>query len=158
MPLGLQNNRQTNMAGEQAAARAWPRAGASMAVLKGEQVLLIQRDKGALAGLWSLPGGHIEPGERAAEAAVREVQEETSVQAQSRGLLDLHEVVHRDAAGALAAHYLIAVFAGAWLAGEPHAASDARAARFVSLAEAAALPLTEGALGFIERARAARGC
>ena len=35
---------------------AWPRCGASAAVFRGEAVLLIVRAKGALKGLWSLPG------------------------------------------------------------------------------------------------------
>src|SRR5215470_13732542 len=60
---------------------AWPRCGASAAVFRGEAVLLIVRAKGALKGLWSLPGGHIEPGETARAAALREVREETAVEA-----------------------------------------------------------------------------
>ena len=51
----------------------WPRCGASAAIFRGAEVLLVQRGKGALSGLWSLPGGHIEPGERTQDAALREV-------------------------------------------------------------------------------------
>ena len=39
----------------------WPRCAASAAIFRGSMVLLVQRGKGALKGLWSLPGGHIEP-------------------------------------------------------------------------------------------------
>ena len=59
----------------------WPRCAASAAVLRGREVLLVERAKGALAGYWSLPGGHIEPGETARSAALREVREETGVEA-----------------------------------------------------------------------------
>jgi mutator protein MutT len=59
----------------------WPRCAASAAIFRGSTVLLVQRGKGALKGLWSLPGGHIEPGETARAAAVREVREETGVEA-----------------------------------------------------------------------------
>ena len=53
-------------------AAAWPRCAASAAIFRGSTVLLVQRSKGALRGLWSLPGGHIEAGETARAAAVRE--------------------------------------------------------------------------------------
>ncbi|HVS01818.1 MAG TPA: NUDIX hydrolase [Thermoanaerobaculia bacterium] len=44
-------------------------------VVRGEEVLLIAPRRGR----WQLPKGRIEPGEQAAEAAVREVREETGV-------------------------------------------------------------------------------
>ena len=46
-------------------------------VMRGEEVLMI-RDR---YGRWTFPKGHIEAGETAREAAVREVLEETGVQA-----------------------------------------------------------------------------
>jgi 8-oxo-dGTP diphosphatase len=115
-------------------------------------VLLVQRAKGELQGLWSLPGGHIEPGEPARMAALREVREETGVEAELAGLLDIHEIVRRDAAGLLRAHYVLVVWYGRWLGGAPVAASDAAAARFVPLDALDALPMTEAAPGFVRRA------
>lgn len=131
----------------------WPRVGASAAIFRDGAVLLGERGRGAMAGLWSLPGGHVEPGEGAAEAARREVLEETGVTARILGLVDLHEVVRRDgAAGAVSWHYVIAVHFGVWLAGEPVAASDCRATRFVALGDLNTVPLTEGAAALIHRA------
>src|SRR5262249_37661524 len=109
----------------------WPRACASAAVFRAGTVLLVERGKGPKQGLWSLPGGHIEPGESAAAAAVREVAEETGVTVRILGLADVNDVIVHDAAGTLTAHYVISVFYGAWAAGEPAAASDSRSARFV---------------------------
>src|SRR5438128_1137248 len=43
------------------------------------RLLLIRRGHEPGAGLWSLPGGRIEPGETDAEALVREMLEETSL-------------------------------------------------------------------------------
>ena len=131
---------------------AWPRCGASAAIFRDEAVLLIVRAKGALKGLWSLPGGHIEPGETARAAAQREVLEETAVDADIDALVDVHDVILRNAEGALSAHYLIAVFCGRWRRGEPNAGSDASLARFVPLGDVEGLPLTDGAAALIRRA------
>ena len=49
---------------------------------RGDDVLLIKRGAPPRAGEWSLPGGRIEFGERAADAALRELREETGWQAQ----------------------------------------------------------------------------
>ncbi|MGC3952997.1 MAG: NUDIX domain-containing protein [Propionicimonas sp.] len=46
-------------------------------------------DKTAVPGLWGLPGGGIDPGEAAAEAVVREVDEETGQRLEISQLLDL---------------------------------------------------------------------
>jgi 8-oxo-dGTP diphosphatase len=124
-------------------------------VFRNSSVLLVQRGKGALVGLWSLPGGHIEPGETAKAAAAREVLEETGVEADLAGLVDIHDVIlHRDD-GTLRAHYLIAVFCGRWRAGEPTPGGDEMAARFVPVEEigdADRCRLTDGAAALIHRA------
>ena len=135
----------------------WPRCGASAAIFRGSGVLLIQRSKGALQGLWSLPGGHIEPGETARAAAMREVREETGVEAELAGLVDVHDVILRRADGTLLAHYLIAVFCGRWLVGEPVPGGEETAARFVPIEDiddVGRYRLTDGAAALIHRARA----
>ena len=47
-----------------------------MAVLRDGQLLLVRR---ADNGLWDIPGGRVEPGEQVEVAALRELQEETSL-------------------------------------------------------------------------------
>jgi ADP-ribose pyrophosphatase YjhB (NUDIX family) len=132
--------------------RLWPRCGASAAIFRGSEVLLVERGKeGAYKGYWSLPGGHIEPGEPARSAALREVREETGVEGEIAGLVDIHEVMIRGRVDELLAHYLIAVFFGRWTSGEPMPAGDAVAARFVALTDLERYPLTDGAAGLIRR-------
>ena len=142
------------MTAETAAHTFWPRLGASAAIFRDDRVLVGERGKGALAGQWSLPGGHVEPGETAAEAARREVEEETGIKARILGLIDLHEVIRCQPSPTgehVTWHYAIAVHYGVWLRGDPVAASDCRAARFVTLDELDGLPMTDGAISLIRR-------
>ncbi|HWI53845.1 MAG TPA: NUDIX domain-containing protein [Symbiobacteriaceae bacterium] len=57
--------------------------GAVCFVLHNQRVLLLQRNHGAFLGKWDAPGGLVEFGETPAEAAVRELAEETGVHAES---------------------------------------------------------------------------
>lgn len=138
---------------KRSAATHWPKAGASFALFRGDDVLLVQRSKQPRLGMWSLPGGHIEPGERAVDAALRELTEETGLVALSDGLVDIHDVVIHGGDGALQAHYLLAVFFGRWINGEPQAASDASDARFIAFDQLDEYPLTPEAKRLISLAR-----
>lgn len=53
-------------------------AGAVVRDARG-RILLIRRGTEPGRGLWSVPGGRVEPGETTAEAAVRETHEETGL-------------------------------------------------------------------------------
>lgn len=131
---------------------AWPRPAASAAIFRDGLVLLVERGKGALPGTWSLPGGHIEPGERAREAALREVGEETGIEAEILGLTDVHDVLIQSAEGQLTAHYVLSVYFGRWISGEPVAGDDVASARFVRLDDLDSYRLTPGARPIIARA------
>jgi 8-oxo-dGTP diphosphatase len=131
----------------------WPRPAASAVVFRAQQVLIVERGKGALPGTWSLPGGHIEPGERAMAAALREVGEETGIEAALLGLTDVHDVLIEAQDGGLTAHYVLCVYFGRWISGEPVAGSDVRDARFVALEELDQYRMTPGARPIIARAQ-----
>jgi 8-oxo-dGTP diphosphatase len=117
-----------------------PVAGAGVVCLRpgasGPEVLLIRRGKPPRFGEWSLPGGRIEWGERAADAALRELKEETGVEAEIIGLLDVVDGLFDDASGALERHYLLVDYAVRWTAGEAVAGDDAADARFWPAEEA----------------------
>jgi ADP-ribose pyrophosphatase YjhB (NUDIX family) len=130
----------------------WPRPAASAIVFRGASVLIVERGKGALPGTWSLPGGHIEPGERALEAAARELFEETGLGVTLVGLVDVHDAIFRDGEGTLRAHYVLSVFWGRSEEGEPVAATDVRDARFVPVSEVDGYRMTPGAQDIIRRA------
>ena len=65
-----------------------PTPAVGVVCLKGDEVLLIRRGTPPRQGEWSLPGGRIEPGERLADAALRELREETDVEAELIGLIE----------------------------------------------------------------------
>jgi len=135
------------------AAQQLPRLGASACVFRDGRVLIVQRGKEPGRGIWSLPGGHVEPGETALEAAQRELGEETGIAADLAQLVGLYDIIRRDAAGAVTLHYAIACYAGLWASGEAVAAGDAMAARWVSPAEMPGLAFAPHVKDAIGRAR-----
>lgn len=121
--------------------------------LRGGEVLLIRRGRPPLQGGWSLPGGRIEPGERATDAALRELREETGVEAELLGLVDVVDgLFHADAPGAPGFHYVLVDYAARWRAGEPRAGDDAAEAAFVRLDALDPLDLWSETLRVIEAA------
>lgn len=134
-----------------------PVAAAGLVCFKGDDVLMIQRATPPLAGRWSIPGGRIEWGERAADAALRELKEETGCDAELIGLVDVVDA-HITNSGAetdvtVWAHYVLIDYAARWLAGEPRAGDDAADARFFSPEALAALDLWTETRRVIEAAR-----
>jgi 8-oxo-dGTP diphosphatase len=112
---------------------ARPTPGAGVVCLRGGEVLLIKRGKPPRMGEWSIPGGRQEMGETIAEAALRELAEETGVVAELLGLVDV--VDHISERGQM----VLIDYAARWISGEPVAGDDAVDARFFPLAEALAL-------------------
>ena len=100
--------------------------------LRGDEVLLIRRGTPPRLGEWSLPGGRIEPGEGARAAALRELREETGVEARLIGLIDVVDGLFPEAGR----HYVLIDFVAEWIGGEPVAGDDAAEARFVPMADA----------------------
>lgn len=95
-----------------------PLVGASMAVWKDGRVLLAQRAGAPFAGVWTFPGGTVEAGETVEMAVIREVAEETGIEARSLGLATHLDVIGRDLSGDLTHHFVVLVFAGLHVSGE----------------------------------------
>lgn len=136
-------------------AKAYPSAGASVAVCRGNEVLLVRRGKPPFEGYWSLPGGALQWGETVAEAARRELREETGLLASNLTLGDVADGILRDAEGIVLAHYAVIVFATRDVEGALAAASDADALGFFGAEARKRLQCTPGLETAIENAKRA---
>jgi 8-oxo-dGTP diphosphatase len=107
------------------------------------RLLLIRRRNEPGAGLWSLPGGRIEPGETDQQAVIREVREETSLVVTCGALVGTVERPGRAGAVLDIRDYHAFVTGGAVAAGD-----DAADARWLTPQETAILDasgqLTDG--------------
>lgn len=113
-----------------------PVVGVGVVCLRGDEVLLVRRGRAPREGEWSLPGGRLEWGERLAGAALRELREETGVEARLLGLVDVVDGLFAGGDGTVEHHYALVDYAAAWTSGEPVAGDDAAEARFFRLAAA----------------------
>lgn len=121
-------------------------------------VLLIQRGAQPAEGRWSFPGGLVETGETARQACLRELREETGLEARLQDVATVVERIIEDDSGRVEYHFVIIDFWGYAAGGALGARSDARQARWVALSELAELPTTRGIGEAVQRALAlARG-
>jgi 8-oxo-dGTP diphosphatase len=74
-------------------------------VVQDGDVLLLQRDHPPHEGQWVLPGGFVDPGERAREAAEREVREEVGLDVEATAFVGLYDDPDRDERGTVSAAY-----------------------------------------------------
>ena len=111
------------------------------AVVKDERgrLLLIKRGHEPGVGLWSLPGGRVEPGETDAEALVREMREETGLVVQAGRLLGRVRRPAGDGDVLDIGDYAVTVVGGTLNPGD-----DAADARWVEADDFGSLPVTEG--------------
>ncbi len=117
----------------------------AVAVVDG-RLLLVRRGRGPAAGEWSIPGGRVEGGETLAEAVVRELAEETGLEAVCDDLVGWVERIGVDH------HFVILDFLVTVLDGPekaPVAGGDAAEAAWVPLEEVSHLRLVDGLAEFL---------
>ncbi len=95
-----------------------PILAASVALVREGRVLIARRARAPMVGVYAFPGGGVELGETLAQAAARELREETGLEAESFEFLAHVEPIVREG-DRVRAHYVIAAFAARWIGGEP---------------------------------------
>lgn len=121
-----------------------PQVAVGAIAVQGDEILLIRRGHGPAAGEWSVPGGKVEPGELLASAVLRELREETGVEAVCGPFVGWVERLDDEF------HFVIMDFEVTVMSTEePIAASDAAEARWVRLEELHELNLVEGLAYFL---------
>lgn len=103
--------------------------------------LLIRRANPPRQHEWSLPGGKVEFGETLHEALKREVREETALEIDILGLIDVAELVRDPGVGPADAHYVLVDYGARAIFGEAVAGSDAADVGWFALAKLDEIPL-----------------
>jgi len=134
-----------------------PLVGVGAILLRRDRVLMAQRGKQPLQGWWSLPGGLLEVGERLEDGVRREVREETGLEMQPLGILEVFERIMRDSAGAPEYHYVLIDYICRPTGGVLRPGDDVCAVEWVRRGDLKNLTITEGTLGVIEKAFRSRG-
>jgi 8-oxo-dGTP diphosphatase len=102
------------------------RVGVQCILRKGDEILLVQRNRSFGEGTWCLPGGHLEPGETIVQCATRELHEETGITGHTTRIIAITDPsVHANH------HMQIGVEVTSW-SGKPRIvdADECRAVRF----------------------------
>jgi len=120
-----------------------PIVGIGAVIVKDNKVLLIKRAGEPGRGLWSIPGGLVELGEKIKDAVRREVKEETGLEVKVNEIADVTEIITRDEEGKVKYHFVIVDFFAEPLKGELKPSSDALEAKWVEFEDLRKYHLTE---------------
>ncbi|RFA96072.1 NUDIX hydrolase [Pyrobaculum aerophilum] len=128
-----------------------PAVAVAAAAVKNGKIVLVKRKYPPNPGKWSLPGGHVELGERLEEAVLRELKEETGLAGRVVKLLQPVEYIEREG-DRVKYHFIILVYLVELLEdAEPRASDDAADAVIVPIKEALQMELTKTTREVLER-------
>jgi mutator protein MutT len=130
-----------------------PVVGVGAVVISEGKILLEKRKNEPGKGKWSIPGGLVDLGESPEQAVIREVMEETCLEVDAPRLIDVVSDVSLDENGKVKYHFVIIDYIVNVKQGEPKAASDADALKWVPFSEVEAYDLTRSFRAFFKRNR-----
>jgi ADP-ribose pyrophosphatase YjhB (NUDIX family) len=121
-----------------------PLVGVGGVVIHRNRVLLIRRGSEPLKGEWSIPGGLLELGEELAEAARRELREETGLEVEPLAIIETFDRISREGRK-VRYHFVIVDYVCRLKRGRLRPASDVLEARWVRREDLPQYNLTEKA-------------
>lgn len=128
-----------------------PIVGVGVLIEEDGRYLFVKRAAEPDAGLWSIPGGLIEVGEKAADAAVREALEETGLSVEVMNRVDVVDKIVRDDDGDVRYHFIIIDFHARPLSGEMRPMDDALDAAWAAPEEFVKYELTPTLVELLKR-------
>jgi 8-oxo-dGTP diphosphatase len=132
-----------------------PHLGVGILLIRNESLLLVKRKYDPDAGYWSIPGGHIELGEKVEAAAEREAFEETGFKVKVIKLAGIIDKIMRDDDGRIEYHYVLLNYFVRQIEGEydqpPKADDDALDAKFVPFNELKECNLTKSLIELLSQ-------
>ena len=132
-----------------------PHIGVGILLIRNHHLLLIKRKYDPDGGYWSIPGGHLDLGEKVQIAAEREAFEETGFKVKVTELAGIIDKIMYDTEGKIEYHYVLLNYFVEQIEGDlnqpPQAADDALDARFVPFEELKHYKLTDSLIELLKQ-------
>jgi ADP-ribose pyrophosphatase YjhB (NUDIX family) len=132
-----------------------PHLGVGILLIRDNKLLLVKRKYNPDAGYWSIPGGHIELGEKVIEAAEREGFEETGFKVKVTQLAGIIDKIMYNKQGQIEYHYVLINYFVEQVEEDhnqqPIPDSDALEAKFVKFDELKSYKLTESLIELLNQ-------
>ena len=132
-----------------------PHVGVGILLIRDNTLLLVKRKYDPDAGYWSIPGGHLDLGEKVQSAAEREGFEETGFKVKVTKLAGIINKIMYDEKGEIKYHYVLINYFVEQIEGDanqpPKADDDALEAKFVPFEELKNYKLTESLIELLRQ-------
>jgi len=132
-----------------------PHVGVGVLLVRDNHLLLVKRKYNPDAGYWSIPGGHLDLGEKVEVAAVREAFEETGFKVKVSRLAGIIDKIMYDNEGKIEYHYVLINYFVEQIEGDknqpPKADNDALDAKFVPFNQLKTYKLTESLIELLKQ-------
>ncbi|MHA2008060.1 MAG: NUDIX hydrolase [Promethearchaeota archaeon] len=132
-----------------------PHVGVGILLVRDNTLLLIKRKYDPDAGYWSIPGGHLDLGEKVEIAAEREALEETGFKVKVSKLAGIIDKIMFDDSGKIEYHYVLLNYFVNQIEGDfnqpPEAKDDALEAKFVPFDQLKDYQLTESLIELLKQ-------
>ncbi len=129
----------------------YPVLAVCVAIWQDDKILLVKRAREPNKGLWALPGGKVEAGETIAEAALRELSEETNLRATPKSIFFIREIIEDRF------HYVLHCIRAENPIGTLQAGDDAAEAQWMSVPDVAAVETVSGLENILLHSRSRTG-